>query len=136
MDAEPARWNISSEYAVRSKFKRYNKKHPREYAACFENLDRLQAYLDDGYAWNTFQFGFLRSEGNGLYRVGETGIAHARGTRLYVYVSEAERTIYVISIGDKDTQQGDLGEAKEILERLKKEHQDEQGQAGSGEARR
>lgn len=126
-------WELSATHAVASKFKKYAKKHPDEYASCFENLDRVIQYLRRGYKWKSFQFGYLRPEGECLYRIGETGVSHAKGTRLYIYVPDTGSMIYLISIGDKDTQENDIKEAKSIIRAIKREQQNEQ-ENGNGKA--
>lgn len=55
-----------------------------------------------------FQVGFLRSEGQGVYRIGQTGVKHARETRLYVHIDEAARVVRVLTMGGKDSQSDDI----------------------------
>ena len=78
-------------------------------------------YLDNGFKWLSFQFNYLRSEGGGVFRIGQTGVPHAHETRLYIYVVEADKTIYLLNMGDKGSQQEDLKNAKELAERIERE---------------
>jgi len=115
------KWKMCDDYAIRSSFKRCRKKHPREYESCFENLDRVLEYLDNGFKWLSFQFNYLRSEGGDVFRIGQTGVPHAQETRLYIYCVETETTIYLLNMGDKDSQQEDIKNAKGLVERIERE---------------
>ena len=112
-------WTVSDDLAERSRFKEYNRKHPREYAACFSNLSQLVTLLQQFGGIKYFQVGFVRSEGHGVYRIGQTGVKHARETRLYVHVDEAIRAVHVLSIGDKDSQADDIRRCHAVARRLK-----------------
>ena len=112
-------WTIVDDLAERSRFKEYNRKHPREYAACFSNLEQLVKYLQQFGGIASFQVGFLRSEGQGIYRIGQTGVKHARETRLYVYVDETARTVRVLTIGDKDNQSDDIRRCHLVARKMK-----------------
>ena len=101
-------WAVHHDLAERSRFKEYNRKHPREYAACFVNLSQLVALLQQFGGIKAFQVGFLRSEGQGVYRIGQTGVKHARETRLYVHIDETARVVRVLTMGDKDSQSDDI----------------------------
>lgn len=117
-----ASWEPDSTYANRNAFKKYGKKHRAEYESCFENLDRVVGLLNQGHRWGSFQIGCLRSEGDGLYRIGQTGIAHAKETRLYIYAFEIGCRIYLLTIGDKDSQEDDIKESKSKILEIREEH--------------
>ena len=115
-------WTINQDNAERSQIKRYSKKHPREVVACFANLERLCLALDGGLTIQEAEtgLGFFSSEGGGIYRIAQTGVAHAKETRLYVLVIIVGSSIHVLTIGDKDTQQRDLRRSREIAESIKR----------------
>jgi hypothetical protein len=79
-----------------------------EYRSCFSNLNKVIGLLNDGNILGSFQLGFMRSEGGGLLRIGQTGLAAAKESRLYVYFVQEGRTVYVLGIGTKETQQDDI----------------------------
>ncbi len=112
-------WTVFWEWAERSRFKEYNRKHPREYAACFVNLEKLIGLLRRFECVNAFQIGFLRSERQGVYRIGQTGVKHARETRLYVHIDEGSRSVHVLTIGGKDSQSDDIRRCHETARKLK-----------------
>ncbi len=67
-------WQVETAYASPGKFKRFAGKHQREYDSIFANLEKVMGLLRSGYKLGTFKFGFFRSEGNGIYRVGQSGV--------------------------------------------------------------
>ena len=112
-------WIVDAEYATKSQFKKFYKKHPAEYSSCFTNLDKVKSLLDSGYKLKEFKLGFFRSEGQSLYRVGQSGVVGAKETRLYLYLYEYRKTIYVLSIGTKETQRQDIKNAKQLIKKMK-----------------
>ncbi len=114
-------WVVDSGLAERSRFKAYNKKHPNEYAACFVNLDVVMALLNQFGGVKGFQLGFFRSEGKNVYRIGQTGVKHAKETRLFIHVDESNRCVRILTIGDKDSQPEDLRRCHEVAKNLKGE---------------
>ncbi len=107
-------WITNDDLAERSRFKDFNKKHPREFAACFANLAHVVELLNSSGAPGAFQVGFFRSEGENIYRIGQTGVKHAVETRLYVYVYTQGHMVYVLTIGDKTQQADDIRRCKAI----------------------
>jgi hypothetical protein len=120
-------WTINDDLAERNRFKAFNKKHPREYAACFANLAHVVELLNRSGGAGTFQVGFFRSEGENVYRIGQTGVKHAVETRLYVYVYTQGHTVYVLTIGDKTQQADDIRRCKAIARDWvrRREHEEE-----------
>lgn len=116
----PEKWEISDALAEKNRFKAFNKKHPRELAACFSNLGHIVALLNHHGNVGAFQVGFFRSEGENVYRIGQTGVKHAVETRLYVYVYTVGKILYVLTIGDKTQQTDDIRRCKEIVRSFEK----------------
>ena len=114
-------WTISKDHAETSSFKHFSKRHPREFAACFSNLDRAVNSLNAGLTLD--QLGSTRyfaSEGDGLFRIGQTGVPHPHESRLYVYIVLSDSVIYVLTIGDKSTQDADIVRCKSLIKSLQK----------------
>ena len=65
-----------------------------------------------------FQVAFFRSEGEGVFRIGQTGVRSAKESRLYVYPDEQSQTMYVLTIGIKEQQAKDIAEAKAIKNKI------------------
>jgi hypothetical protein len=79
-------WEINEALAEKNRFKAFNKKHPRELAACFSNVGHIVDLLNRHGNVGAFQVDFFHSEGENVYRIGQTGVKYAVETRLYVYV--------------------------------------------------
>lgn len=114
-------WLVKRDYADESRFKRYGKKHRNEMVACFANLQRLQRALDNGLTLQQVVggFGFLSSESEDVYRIAQSGVAHAKETRLYVYIKVSGYDIQVLTIGDKSSQSKDINWCKSLVRNLK-----------------
>lgn len=122
MDGSETGWEVIQELAERGRFKDYNKKHPREYAACFVNLNEVAMLLGRSAGGvKKIQVSFFRSEGQGVYRIGQTAVKHAKETRLYVHIDEASRRIHILTIGDKDSQFDDIRRCHAAAKNLKGE---------------
>jgi hypothetical protein len=112
-------WPHETAYANGGKFAKFAKKHPREYESLFANLDRVLLYLRQGNKMGSFQIAFFRSEGGGVYRIGQTRVASAQESRLYVFPNQDNQTMYSLTIGTKDGQTEDINEAKVMVERIR-----------------
>ncbi len=115
-------WELNLSLASRSAFSKFEKNHSREYASCFNNLNKIIELLEDGHTVIKLERNpsFFRSEGKGVYRIAQTGVVSAKETRLYVYPVESEKIIYVLGIGTKEGQNSDLNEAHKAVKALKK----------------
>jgi len=114
-------WLIDIAYANPGKFKKFEGKYGREYVSLFANLERVLRILREGRKIGSFQIGFFRSEGDGVYRIGQTGVPSAQESRLYVCPNEQNHTMYVLTIGTKDRQSDDIDEAKTLVKKIKSE---------------
>jgi len=112
-------WVLDTAHAPRSQFKRFRKNHPAEFTSCFTNLGKIKSLLDAGHSIKGFRVGFFRSEGDELYRVGQSGVRGAKESRLYLHPGEDGKTIYILGIGTKETQQQDIGSAKKLIKKIK-----------------
>jgi hypothetical protein len=120
-------WELRDDYADKSRFRRYAQKHKPEYAACFRNLGRLRAVLEEGLTLQQCSFGFFRSEGMDVYRISQSGLPNSHETRLYIYAELVGTEIYLLTIGDKKTQPADIQWCHEVVQRIReqKEHEKE-----------
>jgi hypothetical protein len=114
-------WTVSDAVADRGRFKRWRRSYPRELDACVRNLDHLHGLLQAGRSLSEINVHYLRSEGRGLFRIGQTRVPHGRETRLYIWPDASNRCIYILTVGGKDTQHVDIGRLHKIIVRLKKE---------------
>jgi hypothetical protein len=105
-------WSIETTAQAQAAGARYSRKHAAETAACYANLDRVLALLNGGQRLGGFRLGFLRYEGKGVYRIGQTGVEKAHETRLYVGFDENIQVAYVLGLGDKQSQPRDISSAQ------------------------
>ena len=113
-------WSINTTFAAKKQFEKFNKHHPREFDSLFANLDKIFLLLRDGNKVGAFHVNFFRSEGDGLYRIGQTGVSHALESRLYIYPDPETRILHVLGIGGKAQQQDDIATAKKHIETIRK----------------
>jgi hypothetical protein len=120
-------WIESYEFADANRIKHYAKKHRREYVSFLANLADVITVLNSGAAVTAIPYGFFRSEHEDVYRIGQTNVKHPHETRLYVYACVIRTTIYVLTVGDKSTQQSDINachaKARELKSQLSSESQ-------------
>jgi len=119
MGQERIEWQIENAYASPNKFKRFAGKHPAEFDSLFANLNKVKRLLECGHKIGGFRVAFFRSEGEGVYRVGQTGVHSAKESRLYVFPDEQNHLMYILNVGDKDSQSRDIDESKQIVRRIK-----------------
>lgn len=112
-------WQIDIAHASPGKFKKFSGKYRREYVSLFANLDKIMGLLRAGQKLGSFQVGFFRPEGQGVYRIGQTGVPSAKESRLYVFPEEHGHVMYVLNIGTKEGQSDDINEAHRIAKGLK-----------------
>ena len=114
-------WTPIDTYANARRFKQYQKRYPRELASCLRNLADLVLLLRAAGSPLSVGAGFFRSEGRNVWRIGQTGVPAAHETRLYVYIHVSSHGLYVLTVGDKNTQRGDIAEAYKTARRIENE---------------
>lgn len=119
METQQPEWHVDVSHASKGEFKRFAKKRQREYDSLFANLDKIMVLLRCGNKIGGFQVGFLRSEAEGVFRIGQTGVANAKESRLYVYPDEQSCSMYVLHIGTKETQHDDINASKAIVKAIR-----------------
>jgi hypothetical protein len=115
-------WQYSTEFATPTRFKKFAANHRREYESCFSNLNKLLELLNAGHpvARLVNNPSFFRSEREGLYRIGQSGVKDAKESRLYIYPDEKSEMIYILDIGTKETQRTDIPAAKKVIKHIKR----------------
>lgn len=112
-------WDYDETFADTGSFRRMAKKHPAEYAACFRNMHKVKGILDTGKRIGGFRLNFFRSEGGGVYRIGQTGVNAAKEMRLYVHPDEKKQRIYILGIGAKDRQEADIAKYRSTVKKVR-----------------
>jgi len=96
----------------------YEKKRPKELAATLVNLARFLGALREGGRIQHLvaAFRFLHPEQAGVIAVDQKGGArNLAETRLYTYPDETTETLFLITIGDKNTQSDDVQFSKKFV---------------------
>lgn len=98
----------------------YAKKHARELEAVLNNLIRYVSQLKQSKNALCVQAGYLHHEPHGVVAIDQKGAGPAlQETRLYVYPDDQKRVLYLITIGNKNTQSDDIKLATRFVESLK-----------------
>ncbi len=114
-------WVLDQQHTYVSQRKKWQKKHKAEWNAVHNNLDTFFKALQKGQKPASAKFGFIHRESEGLLAVDQSGAGgHALETRLYVFPDEVQECLFVIIIGDKDTQQRDIATCREFLKSIRK----------------
>ena len=96
------------------------KKHPKEFQNVFQNLDTYKKTLDEGVSLEQAKrtLPFIHNEKNSLLAIDQRPPKGGFQLRLYIYPHEQTQTIYVITIGDKQTQQNDIKTGHQFIQAL------------------
>jgi hypothetical protein len=126
-------WELEPTDEFARRFKRYEKKHPRELKAVLANLEVIQESLQSGTNPQKLPFGFIHIEQRGVIAIDQKrGGKNLAQTRLYVYLDRDTETIHLITLGDKASQHADVKTASDYVDGLKS--QKDHGSHGQEEA--
>lgn len=113
-------WIIEDSDLFKRKLKQYEKKHRRETIAALTNLDTYVRLLNDSFKPAQIEAGFIHHEPQGVKAVDQKGAGNKpRQTRLYFYPCEQDHTVYLITIGDKNSQKNDVRDSREFVNKLR-----------------
>ena len=114
-------WSIERTDKFVTRFRRFQKKHPNETLAVLNNLDTYTRTLNDGVKPSLIKAGFIHPEPQGVVAIDQRGAkGRLRQTRLYIYAYEHDQVVYLITIGDKNTQKQDLKDCRKFVDDLRK----------------
>jgi len=134
-------WNLYKTDDFHRQSKWYGKKKKNELKAVLDNLDTLFNSLRGGRKPKPFVYGFLHEESSDIIAIDQTGAEFKVAvTRLYVYPDIETETLYLLTIGDKSSQEDDIQACKRFVKQIKsspsrggdeddgKEHEDDSGE--------
>jgi len=102
-------WEIELTTTWEKDEKHYAKKHPRELAAIFRNLQRYRVLLRQSPNSKAVQAGYLHREPGGVIAVDQKGGgANLQETRAYTYADDEKKILYLITLGNKSSQRADI----------------------------
>jgi hypothetical protein len=115
-------WILEESPFFASRFRKYQKKHSNETAAVLNNLDTYVRTLNMGVKPELIQASFIHREPQGVVAIDQKGVKGSpRQTRLYVYALVASTALYLITIGDKNSQKRDIQDCRQYVTSLQKE---------------
>ncbi|MGA3050352.1 MAG: hypothetical protein ABSE00_00305 [Chitinispirillaceae bacterium] len=114
-------WVLQKSDFFDSRFERFKKKHREEATAVLDNLDTYFKALENGSNPININAGFIHHEPEGIKAIDQKGgKGKLMQTRLYIYPDSAAMILYVISIGTKVDQKGDIRECQDYIRPLKR----------------
>lgn len=115
-------WEIKRTRKFETKYKRYEKKRHDELQAVMVNLDRYVRALQLGTPIQQIKAGFIHKEPKGIKALDQKGGGRKvklQETRLYIFPYMDEKTIYLLTIGNKNSQDNDIQFCKKQVEKIK-----------------
>jgi hypothetical protein len=102
--------------------KRYAKNRPAELKAVLENLDKYLQSLQAGVKPLQIKAGFIHPEPQGVVAIDQKGgVKNLAQTRLYIFSDVEAETLYLIAMGDKNSQKSDIQACREFVNDLLKQ---------------
>ncbi len=109
-------WGIEKATGFDNQYKKFSRKHEREASAVFSNLE---TYFQTLQVTNNVQAAnlqpFVHIEPDDMVAIDQRGAKNEKtagsklkATRLYVYAVVLNQTLYLLGIGDKDSQKQDI----------------------------
>ena len=97
----------------------YEKKRPDELAAIFRNLQRYLCLLNVSKNSKSVESGYLHKEPGGVVAIDQKGFrGNLQETRLYTYAVDETNTVYLITMGNKESQHSDIEYSKAFVQSL------------------
>jgi hypothetical protein len=102
-------WTTLTTAQYEKDFIHYDKKRPNELSAVVDNLSRYLKMLEASTNSKAVKAGFLHPEPLDIVAIDQKGGGpNLQQTRLYTYADDANKKLYLITIGGKKNQSGDI----------------------------
>ena len=112
-------WSIRTTDQFDRELKRYGKKRPSELGAVLHNLKRYHDLLNESKHPRLVQAGFMHSESMGIIAIDQKGGGSGlQETRLYTFADDTTRTLWLITLGNKQTQNADIQTSRKFVASL------------------
>jgi len=115
-------WKSQPTDVFKGKLIRLTKNRPKEMENVIRNLSTYFAALDEGVNPIQIQvrFRFVHNERNGIYAVDQRGgPKNLAETRLYLFPHVPSETLYLLTIGDKNSQPRDINDCRAMVKEIK-----------------
>ncbi len=116
-------WEIIPYDQYQRSHKKYVKKNSNVLTALLNNLDTFIELLNSNIPLIQIRFGWLHSEPKGVLAITEKG-GHGKAlkaSRLYCYPDKINKILYLITIGDKNSQKNDIKLCTQFIKQLRSE---------------
>ena len=122
-------WDLNWTETYDSRLKRLKKDHTQEVEQVLKNLDTYLTALKNGVKpMQVVKLPCVRNEQLGIHAIDQTPLRKRKKIlRLYVYASEAEKILYLITFGDKDQQSDDVRECCKFVRNVQKKIESKTG---------
>ena len=114
-------WKIAQGDRFKNKLSKFRKKYPKETDQATENVNKYFNALQGGAKPTNIKRGYIHPESRGIVAIDEKGSGTILSlTRLYIYPDEENETLWLLAIGNKQTQQDDIKLSKKAVSTIKK----------------
>ncbi len=120
-------WEIEKCAGFENQYKKFSRKHENEASAAFSNLETyFQVLQVTNNVQTANQQPFVHQEPDGMVAIDQHGARIERNkgklkaTRLYVYAAVINQTVYLLGIGDKDSQKLDIETCRKKIRLINK----------------
>ena len=117
-------WKLNITDKCERDFKQYEKKHPDELKAVANNLDSYFSALNELGNSNLIKAGFIHPESHGIIAIDQKGGKKRKiklqQTRLYIYPDIQNKILYLLAIGNKNSQKMDIKFCIDVVKQIKK----------------
>lgn len=115
-------WDIETTDKYENRFKHYEKKNPKVLEAVLNNLDTYQKALALHGNPQKINAGFIHTEPHGVKAIDQKGSkGRLKEARLYIYPDVTKGILYLITIGDKNTQSEDIKFCRNFVKIIRKD---------------
>ena len=113
-------WDLVKEDNLAKRAKKLVKKHRTEVRNCFDNLAAYFADLNSGLLPQQIIRGYVHTKyPKGIKSLDQKGPGQTnKEIRLYIYPDEESEDLVAITIGDKDSQEGDVDTCVQYVDTL------------------
>ena len=117
-------WDVKNSDEYTRRLKRYLKKRPKETKFALANLESFLDALNTGTRPEDIRVGFVHPEPCGVLAITEKGVGKGSiPLRLYIYPDAKGECLYLVTLGDKESQAADILFCKKSMEFLRMEGQ-------------
>lgn len=113
-------WTIRRSDDYKKRAKKLSKRHCQGVAAVHANLDTFFEALKNGALVQDISFGFIHHEPDGVKAIDQKGASSSTELRLYVFPEPINQVLYLLTLGDKNTQSEDIKHCSEAVKYIKK----------------